>query len=89
MSLLNIKIERKVVDEERIEVLLSSQELNALILEGIARRANVTLGRRGVTTKITFEDETSGSPTYKTGTKARVTITVDHAPKALAEDASL
>ena len=73
------KIERRTVHEDHIEARLNSQELNAVILENVAKRANITLGRRGVTTKITFEDETEGSPPYKVGTRAKVSITVDYA----------
>lgn len=72
------KIERHTVHEDHIEARLNSQELYAVILEHVAKRANVTLGRRGVTTKIVFEDETEGSPPYKDGTKAKVSITVDY-----------
>jgi hypothetical protein len=63
--------------EQRISTVISSKELEKLVAEVVAARASVRLKSQGVSFKVSFEKETEGSPPYRTGTKARVEITVD------------
>lgn len=60
-------------------------ELSALLEDAVMRQCGVTDDEpRKV--EIRFEDETEGSPAYKVGTTATVTITID-LPKPKADPA--
>lgn len=65
----------------KYDAVLDSKELERLIADAvcvkIGARAPTSANGPGVTFDVRFEDETAGSPAYKTGTKAIVTITED------------
>jgi hypothetical protein len=56
---------------------IGSIELARLIAAHVAAGSAVDLDDASTAYKVTYEDETAGSPAYKVGTKARVEIVVD------------
>lgn len=60
-----------------VKTVISKKELEALILNAVLDAAGFGLGTEGLTWKVTFEDETEGSPPYRVGTKARVEVIQD------------
>lgn len=72
--------------ERKITRTLTSAELTSLLGDAVLR--DVEGHDYGLPSKadVRFEDETAGSPAYRIGTKATVTITVDLAPDRQATD---
>ena len=60
-----------------VVVTFSAIELQTMLLNAVCDIADFPPGNEGISWKITFPDETAGSPPYKTGTQARVEITLD------------
>jgi hypothetical protein len=56
---------------------IGSKELARVIAQSVAAGSAVELDAASTSYKVIYEDETEGSPAYKTGTKARVEIVVD------------
>jgi hypothetical protein len=75
----NVRIEE--VHEKKTTVRLDKDQLRDLILDALGFRHQ----RAGVDAKISFEEQTEGSPAYRVGMKATVVVTEDLRPQAIAE----
>lgn len=65
--------------------IIDHKDLERLVAEAVAGKIGgyqrPTIGRKGVTFDVRFEEATEGSPPYRVGTKAVVTITEDLMPQ--------
>ena len=69
-------------------ILIDHKDLETLVAKAAAEHVEFNkpkIGRPGVTFKVTFEDETEGSPAYRVGTKAIVVISEDLMPQPASE----
>lgn len=55
----------------------SQADIQMILGKIVAEAAGIPLGTNGLTLTMRFEDETAGSPPYRTGHRARVEIEVD------------
>lgn len=81
-----MKLETKTEHLEKITAYLDRAALERCVIEAVAKEAKVNLRRRDLSTKIEFRDATEGSPAYRVGQTAFVTITIDHAAGAVATE---
>lgn len=73
-----------ITDREVHRRTITAQFNRCEVIEVLTRAAIDQAGIKSLPTgsdvKVTFEDETEGSPAYRVGTKAKVVITIDLAP---------
>ena len=83
-TVINMKATTTTLHERKHRVLIDAKSLKQIIAERAAKAVTGYLNVTdvGVTYKVDFEDETEGSPPYKVGTKAIVTIIEDMSPQA-------
>lgn len=79
MRLLNITTEEKHIRSQYVN--LNRHQLRDIILAGL-RQQGMDFKTNEAAVTIDFSDETEGSPPYKVGTRARVSIVEDLMPKA-------
>lgn len=62
---------------------LGYAELERLVADAVAQRVRrgFQIGHPGVAFKVDFQEATEGSPPYRVGTRATVTITEDLGPQ--------
>jgi len=81
-----MKIDQQTTHSRVSHIRLSSKELTDLVVRAVTaqidRNVRPNPDSAGVTAVVRFEDETEGSPAYKTGTKAIISITEDLSPQA-------
>jgi hypothetical protein len=73
--MVDVKIEE--THRRTIAAKIGSKELARLIAQSVAAGSAIDLDSASTSYKVTYEDETEGSPAYRVGTKARVEIVVD------------
>lgn len=66
--------------------IFSQKEIETILGNIVADAAGFPKGTEGMTLTMRFEDETAGSPPYRTGQKARVEIELDLTMQAKAAD---
>ena len=82
-----VRISSKETNEVVHRAIVEDSELQRLLADFICNElGNLRSTWPGVTFKVTFEDATTGSPAYKIGTRAIVTITEDRTPRAAPKD---
>ncbi|MHB8285266.1 MAG: hypothetical protein ACYDD1_11375 [Caulobacteraceae bacterium] len=69
-------IVERTVHERHVFRRFSCTELEALVADVVLREAQIG-SHVGLKVKVSFEDETQGSPAYKVGTKAVVEVVQD------------
>lgn len=67
-------IRSKHIHERQIDVYLDRHELARVVWDYVAKQAGLDPEAKNLTRKVTFEDATEGSPSYRVGTKAKVAI---------------
>jgi hypothetical protein len=63
------------IHERQVKCFINRHELERVVREHALRQAGYDPEAKSLTVKVTFEDETQGSPSYTVGTKARIDIT--------------
>jgi hypothetical protein len=89
--MMTIKATSTTVHERKHRVIIPHKALERAIAEEAARAVQFDkprITRTGVSYTVTFEDETEGSPPYKVGTRAIVTIIEDMCPQDAAQEPS-
>lgn len=80
-----MKIDQQTTHSRVSHIRLSSKELTDLIVRAVTaeidRSVRPNPDCKSVTAVVRFEEETEGSPAYKTGTKAFISITEDLSPQ--------
>ena len=70
-------LKTKETHVKTVQRIFTGRELTDLLANTVADMAGMGKGTEGVTVSVRFEDETAGSPPYKAGTRAIVTIETD------------
>ena len=68
--------------ERTIRVAFDHREVKELMVKAALRSANIESIDSASEVTVKFEDQTAGSPPYRVGTLASVTIVIDLAPPA-------
>jgi hypothetical protein len=84
-----MKVDKAESHVRTCTMVFDHRELERVVAEFVAEEAGVRLGAPGVSTKVSFEDATEGSPPYRVGTRARVVITQDMLPQTNAVEEAL
>lgn len=61
--------------ERKCFAYVDRRELEGIVARAVAAEAGIDLTADGVSVKVAFEDATEGSPSYRVGQTAKVTIT--------------
>ncbi|MDP4024448.1 hypothetical protein Q8W71_17625 [Methylobacterium sp. NEAU 140] len=67
-------IRREVIHRQDVRCFIGKAELEALVGRYALEQAGYAPDAPNLKVKVTFEDETAGSPSYRIGTKAKVEI---------------
>jgi hypothetical protein len=76
------------IHQRKVTCRFDRVDLRLLVAEAAAKAAGVELSGPGVDFDVKFEDVTEGSPSYRVGTKATATITIDMLAAHAVEDKS-
>jgi hypothetical protein len=79
----NVNVKHTETHEQIIRAHIDRRELEKLLVNAVSQKAvgASLFEQHGVKYDVSFADVTEGSPGYKVGTQATVTVTVDMLPQ--------